>query len=936
MRKVLLLAFLLCSLSYGHAQNQYTWILASGDLDEPGNWSPMRYNPLPDDILIFDGSNSSIVYITNFSPREVIGQMVFLNNCSAIFQTSSSTPGPGTVSWSGTTLTGVGTSFLSDFVPGDLININGTVVEVATVTSSNRITTTNTGGSIPAGTSYMEYARLTMTGGTNAFYVDNSSSVTVNASSPISFYMAAGSTGDIEGALDFSVNQHRLNSASAAAFTFGSTGKFTQSNGFIGNAFTAAGVPNAVTFTSGSTCTVSAGLNPFALLAPASKVVFQTGSLFKQTSGAPVFDGRKYGNFELSVNGSTTVTGSNAASVDNIVLSGTSTTFNWGLTGSPGHVIKGNITVGTGCTFNFFSISNTVPSTVTFGGSSLQTISTPGAISPITINSNATIINGNPAGMALAPGTTIKAQGNSITFNLNNNPLILKSTVNGTAGIGSFDGNLSNYLLNATNVTVERYIPAHAARGYTLVTSPLNSPTIRESWQEAGAAIVGYGTQISGSGTGNGFDFASASGTSSIFTYNDANVTGSKWVSLANTNSTTLGTGTGYLLFVRGDRTVGAGSAAPQATTLRARGSLAVGYVTFATNGGTPGTLNLTRGANKYNLIANPFACAIAWSTASVTTDNLSTSYTVYDANLKVFVTSDGITKSPNIGQQQANIIQSGQAFFIQNDASGNDPAFTIKESDKVTSFSTRTANTVFRTANSTAQLNMNIYHGTVAQPTDFADGAVAIFGSAYSAGVGKEDASKFTNFNETIGWNRDGKILSIEGRPLTATNDTLYCNMQSMKQENYNFSIDATGFTNTTTATLIDRYTGTRQQLDLTQLNSYDFTVNADAGSSAADRFMIVLGSNIQLIATSAVQVKLGPNPFNNQLTVSFSIPGTAAKTIRLLNTLGQVVKTQAIGSRDETGTVTVHTGHLLPGAYIVEVWGGGNKVFTQQIVKQ
>jgi len=935
MRKILLLVFLLFSISYSsHAQTQYTWILATGGLDEPGNWYPARDNPLPDDILIFDGSNSSIVYITNFSPREVIGQMVFLNNCSATFQTGSSILGPGSVSWSGSTVNGVGTSFLTDFVPGDLININGTVVEVASVTSSNRLTTTTT-GSATSGSSYGEYARLTMTGGTNAFYIDNSSSVTINANSPISFYTAAGTTGDIEGSLNFSTNQHRLNSASAAAFTFGATGKFTQSNGFIGNAFTAAGVPNAVTFTNGSTFTMSAGLSPFGLATPASKVVFQTGSLFKQTSGTPVFDGRKYGNFELSVNGNITVTGSNAVSVGNIVLSGTSTTFNWGMTGNPGHVIKGNITVGTGCTFNFFPAGNATPGTVTFAGSSLQTISTPSTISPITINSYATIINGNPAGIALAPGTMIKiVAASNITFDLNNNPLTLKSNVNGTAGIGSFDGSQSNYLLNATNVTVERYIPVHAARVYTLVASPVNSPSIYNSWQEAGAATAGYGTQISGSGTGNGFDFASASGTASIFAYNDNNPTGSKWVGLANTNNTNLGTGTGYLLFVRGDRTVGAGSGVPRATTLRAHGSLTVGDVTFATNGGTPGTPNLISGANKYNLIANPFACAFAWSTASITTANLSGSYTVYDPNLQVFVTSDGSTKSPNVGQQQANIIQPGQAFFIQNDASGNDPEFILKESDKVTSFNTRTSNTVFRGASSIAQLNMNIYHGSAAQPAGFADGAVAIFSKAYSAGIGEEDAAKFTNFNETIGWMRDGKILSIEGRPLKTTNDTLYCNMKSMKQGIYSFSIDASGFTNAATATLIDGYTGTRQPLDLTQLNSYDFTINTDAGSSVADRFMIVLGRNSPLIITPAVQVKLAPNPFRNQLTVSFNIPGAATKTIRLLNSLGQVVKTQAIGN-DETGTATVPTGRLLSGIYIVEVWSGESKVFTQQLVK-
>ena len=938
MRKVLLLAFLLFPFFYGQAQNQYTWILSTGDLDEPDNWSPRRDNPLPDDILIFDGGNASLVYITNFSPQEVIGQMVFLNNVSATFQTGSSGPGPGTVSWSGSTVTGVGTSFLSDFVPGDFINISGTVVEVASVTSSNRLTTTTT-GSISAGASYTEYARLTLTGGTNAFYIDNSSSVTVNASSPISFYTAAGTTGDIEGSLNFSVNQHRLNAASAASWTFGATSQFTQSSGFIGNAFTAAGVPNAVTFTSGSTFNMNAGSTPFGLTTPSSKVVFQTGSFFKQTVGSPDFNGRKYANYELSVNGSLTATGSSAASVDNIVLSGTSTNFTWNLTGNPGHTIKGNITVGTGCSFNFFPIGNTTPGTVTFGGSSLQTISNTNQLNPITINSNATIINGNPAGIALAPTAMIKiVTGSNITFDLNNNPLTLKSTINGTAQIGTFDGIQSNYLLNATNVTVERYIPTHASRVYTLVTSPVNSPTIYNSWQEGGAATVGYGTQISGSSAGNGFDFASASGTASIFQYDDTKPTGQKWVGLTNTNNTNLGTGTGYLLFVRGDRTVGAGSAAPQATTLRAHGSLMVGSVLFATNGGTPGTLNLTRGANKYNLIANPFACAFTWSTASVFTDNLVLSYTVYDPNLGVFVTSDGTTISNSASKQQANIIQPGQAFFIQNDASGNDPDFLIQETDKTTSFNTKTANTVFGMEAPTVQLNVNCYKND----SVFADGIVAVFNSSYAKQEDKKDANKFTNFAETISFaENNNRFLSIDAHPMPLGSDTLFIDMKQMTANaTYKMVIDGNGFTdnNLQSATLVDKQTGTSTPLDLTATNNYSFTTSA---ATQPGRLFIVLNakplaivtppvSDSSLIINSNLQVNLLGNPVKDKIGLHYTAKQAGNTTIRLMDANGQALNSLSLGVQQQ-GTVNIPVAQYASGMYFVEVTVGGNKAMVK-----
>src|SRR5207249_5742582 len=68
---------------------------------------------------------------------------------------------------------------------------------------------------------------------------------------------------------------------------------FTQGVGCTGNVFGNPSTANSVVFASGSTFAQLAGSNPFAITAPASVVVFQTGSLFSdQMTGSPSFSGR--------------------------------------------------------------------------------------------------------------------------------------------------------------------------------------------------------------------------------------------------------------------------------------------------------------------------------------------------------------------------------------------------------------------------------------------------------------------------------------------------------------------------------------------------------------------------------------------------------------------------------------------------------------------
>jgi hypothetical protein len=217
-----------------------------------------------------------------------------------------------------------------------------------------------------------------------------------------------------------------------------------------------------VVFASGSTFIQQAGSNPFVKAQPASVVVFQTGSLFSlQANLTPSFSGRTYANFELNSVGATpTVTGAFAVSIDNLTI--TQGTLNFNMTGTPGHSIKGNISVAGTLVFNPLSAG-----TVNLNGSSLQTISGAGTL---TINvANSTIVINNPSGISLSRDVTLN--NGTLTFTSGNittggNTLIIGSgeTVNHTSG--HVIGNLRKSFAAAASKTFE----VGTANGYSPVT----------------------------------------------------------------------------------------------------------------------------------------------------------------------------------------------------------------------------------------------------------------------------------------------------------------------------------------------------------------------------------------------------------------------------------------------------------------------------------
>ena len=501
----------------------------------------------------------------------------------------------------------------------------------------------------------------------------------------------------------------------------------------------------------------------------------------------------------------------------------------------PGVTLTAASITGSG-TITGSSASNIV---ITGTGSSLnftQTSAATRSLNNLTFNSGSSATLGN----ALDVYGTIALT--SASLNVNTQNLTLKSNASATARIADLTG---SSITNATNVTMERYIPlrgnsATGGRAYRLLAPTVNtSGSIQANWMETGVntaigtnvnPVTNYGTQISGTGgNANGFDVTQTNAPSLYLTTNAATPT---YTAIGNTTQA-LNALTGYFLYIRGDRSVSMqvplGSNMPTtSTTLRTTGSLVTGPVSSFTNGFV--------GGGALNLVTNPYPSPIDWSLLQPACSNVSTAYTLWDPNVGtrggfVTVTTGGMVSG---GGTATKFIQPGQAFFVQ--ASGGVPAVNMQESHKAAGNN----NTVFLIPPQAFQTSL--YFTEDSGCRRMADGVNVLYDDVYSVDIDGNDATEINNWDENIAINRQTKHLAIESRPVIGTRDTIPLFMNNMKQRNYEFEFTPSSFSNIgLKAELVDNYLKSRTLLSIADVVKVSFAVTTDPASAASNRFMVV-----------------------------------------------------------------------------------------------
>jgi hypothetical protein len=439
------------------------------------------------------------------------------------------------------------------------------------------------------------------------------------------------------------------------------------------------------------------------------------------------------------------------------------------------------------------------------------------------------------------------------TLDLNNEHVTLKSNATFTAYFGTLYGNVNN----ATNVTIERYVPAH--RAWRLMATPISTtsaPTINAAWQEGGVVATpgttvnpnpGYGTHITGGASGLGFDRNNVNNPS-IKAYN---ISTSKWDNIVNTNSTVMTDYPAYMLFVRGSRAVVLNMnqyAATDNTVLRMTGKLLTGAQTYSA------------AAAGFKLLSNPYACTINFTTT--TKSGMPDTYYLWDPLLTggnavgAFVTlirhGAGYLAAPSpLSPIDLNgSIESGAAFFVNFVTAGS---LQINETDKTTGSAV-----VFRpTNNDDVLFRTNLYSIETDSSISLLDGVVTGYDASYSNDVDNMDAVKLSNSTENVSMLRNGKSLAIEMRQPVQTTDSIFFQMNQLQQKTYRLQFIPTDFNQPSlTGILQDSYLNTNTPVSLSDTTVVSFSVNADAASFSANRFKIVFNNGSAILPVKFISV--------------------------------------------------------------------------------
>lgn len=501
------------------AQITYTWNVATGDFGTATNWTPTRTSPATNDVLVFNGSTQANPTVTNIG-TQTIGRLRVINGANVNFSSAVPTVGVGTISRSGQTITGTGTSFLSQFRLYDQLytGTNTFIGEISTIPSNTSLTTTNS-GAIAASTSFGAFPKLIFKQvSTTVPALEIASGAALNmycAGICVTMIIDTGAYAEIMGTITFS-DKCKLFATDANAIRVRNQGKVQMNNNFTtGNVFGLIGVANIAVFDSGSVFQQYAGGNPFALSAPASKVIFSPGSnfIFSSTSGGPAFSGRTYGNFVYRSTSSYSATGIGTTTFENLQVD--SGQFTIGLTGIVN--IKGSITVNT-AGICYMNAASGTPNYI-FNGTKLQTIGGTGTLSinnTGAANINFTLSNNN-FGLRLDRSINLggaKLSLDSGVLNLNGYNLTIgnSGTNNGliTANLGYLTGtgNLTRWFPSgstSTNSLDSCLFPfgTSTSKRYAWITSnPSSAGTLTVSHTDVSGFTL-FGSPFSDNATNN-------------------------------------------------------------------------------------------------------------------------------------------------------------------------------------------------------------------------------------------------------------------------------------------------------------------------------------------------------------------------------------------------------------------------------------------------
>lgn len=555
---------------------------------------------------------------------------------------------------------------------------------------------------------------------------------------------------------------------------------------------------------------------------------------------------------------------------DLLVQSGASIT----ISGSATLQIEGAIT-GSG------SITAT-SGTIEMKGSAAQTL--PGNMFSSKTLKNLTI--NNTAGVAIAD--TIKVSGIVLAASGTLNAagrLTLLSTATATALVdGSGAGNVTG------NVTMQRYLPS--GYGYRYLSSPFQAATVAEFSN----------------------DINLAASFSPIYRY-DENLTSAGWVNYSNATGT-LNPLEGYAV------NCGASSAVK---TIDLRGVVNNGTITSPTLYNHHYTYTLG-----FNLAGNPYPSPIDWNSVTGWTktniDNAiyyfnASSTNQYTGAYSTYingVSSDGIA---------SNIIPSMQAFFVHV-SNGSYPvsgSLSVNNAARVT-----TANPAFHKQAGSSQQTLVRISAAFESDTSHADYTACYFDvnakPGYESG---EDALKLNNTDERLpniyAVSSDAMKLSITGLPEITDDDVMVPLGITTAKDGW--TILKPALINYLPAGM-RVYLADAQEHQISELQTMPAYRAYVQKGGTDDRFYLIFSRNAS-VSIPGAQEALKAYYADDHLNVYLR---EEAGTVRIVNALGQTIKTEAISGKGF---------HQIPlmadaGVYLVSLYTSAGQVTGKVLVQQ
>lgn len=503
--------------------------------------------------------------------------------------------------------------------------------------------------------------------------------------------------------------------------------------------------------------------------------------------------------------------------------------------------------------------------------------------------------------------------GTNTVFATGSNNLTLLSSSGSTAQVTTIPSGCSI----TGNVIVQRFING-GDRGFRSFSFPVHNGSNALSFNQLSDDV--YVTGSAGAAGGFNTD-AGTRNIDLIKTYNEAGTNaGNLYLSLSNLNNT-IQTGRGFLYYYIGNKTNAISKynlpySTPESTV--------IDYVGVLNQQNIPVNLDFSSHTNAsldgLNLLGNPYASAIDLRLLS--RSNISNTAYVYDRTFtNTFLSINLTTGLDDNGNSSNVIIPSGGAFFLRANSAAS-PQVIFTESAKS---GQQGANTVLSRTNkgkSSLKVELIPQIGLYLRNnnTDL-DRTRIYFDEAGNEALDIFDNVKVLSGNFLLGsYSTDNRVLSLNFTKQGETNTIVPLYIKTTNGQ-YKFEVkDLKNIPKGYKLILRDKYLNSFTEIG--ENFSYQFIVNTANSSSSSSRFEIIMNTinNLNSITTTDdINLKVFPNPFSNNLSISYKTEGTKIYDINVYNLEGKLCLSRRNSYLKEV--IEFNTTELKGGIYILEI---------------